>query len=80
MSRNGASASALNSARTAATKQPRSVRITITTSPRVEDYLRALVPLGLYGSSVAEVAERIICEGLRGDLKKRKTALLEERL
>ena len=55
-----------------------SVRITITTSKQVAAYLEQLVPLGLYGSSVAEVAERIICEGLRVDLKRRKQQLLDQ--
>lgn len=55
-----------------------SVRITITTSPQVQVYLQNLVELGVYGSSVAEVAEQLICEQLREDLKKRRLALLEK--
>ena len=57
----------------------RSVRITITTTPQVADYLYSLISLGLYGSSVAEVAERLICEALRNDLKRSRTALLEDK-
>lgn len=55
-----------------------SVRITITTTPKVQSYLESLLPMGLYGNSVAEVAERLICEQLRSDLKRIKTALLEK--
>lgn len=55
----------------------KSVSIKITTTPQVVSYCRKLVPLGLYGSSVAEVAERLLCEALRENMKRRKTALLE---
>lgn len=65
----------LNSRLLESTKPLKSVRITITTTPAVVRYLQALVPLGLHGSSVAEVAERLICEGLRG-----KVAVLEKQL
>lgn len=53
------------------------VRITITTTQAVHGYLDRLIPLGLYGNSVSEVAERLLCEALRADLRKRKTTLLE---
>ncbi len=52
-------------------------RITITTTLRVQEYLERLIPMGLYGNSVAEVAERLLCESLRADMKKRKVNLLE---
>ena len=52
-------------------------RITITTTRQVKAYLERLIPLGLYGNSVAEVAERLLCESLRADMKKRKVSLLE---
>lgn len=56
----------------------RSVRITLTTSPQVAAYLARLIPMGLYGNSVPEVAERLLCESLRSDMKKRKITLLEQ--
>jgi hypothetical protein len=61
--------------RTAA--KQRTVRITISTSETVHKYLKALIPLGLYGGSVAEVAERLICGALQNDLRKRKAILLD---
>lgn len=58
------------------TNKSPSVRITITTTKQVSQYLDSLVSLGLYGSTVAEAAEQLICEGLRNDLRRRRTALL----
>lgn len=55
----------------------RTVRITLSTSETVHKYLKALIPLGLYGGSVAEVAERLICGALQNDLRRRKTVLLD---
>lgn len=56
-----------------------SVKITITTSPKVKEYLERLVELGLYGNSVSEVGEQLICEQLREDLRKQRTALLSDK-
>lgn len=53
----------------------KSVAIKITTTPAVRDHLKALLPLGLYGNTVAEVAERLLCEALREDLKRTRQAL-----
>ena len=61
--------------RQVASKQRR-IRITLTTSEQVSEALTALVSLGLYGSSVAEAAERLVCEGLRNDLKRQRAAAL----
>jgi hypothetical protein len=47
----------------------KSVRITITTTEGVAKALHDLLPTGLYGSSTAEVAERLICERLRDEKK-----------
>lgn len=58
----------------------KSVKITITTTHQVRDHLVALLPIGLYGSSVAEVAERLLCEQLCGDLKKYRQTLLVSNL
>lgn len=60
-----------------AAKQQR-IRITLTTSRQVVDALEALVSLGLYGSTVAEAAERMVCEGLRNDLKRKRIAALDK--
>lgn len=59
-----------------ATKQP-TARVTITTTCKVQEYLERLIPLGLYGNSVSEVAERLLCEALRDALKRKKVDLLE---
>lgn len=61
--------------RPTAAKQQR-IRITLTTSQQVVDALKALVSLGLYGSNVAEAAERMVCEGLRNDLKRKRAAAI----
>jgi hypothetical protein len=53
-----------------------SVRITITTTRGVHDHLKRLLPMGLYGSSVAEVAERLLCEALRKDTASSRQRLL----
>ncbi len=55
----------------------RSVRITITTTLQVQQHLEKLLPLGLYGNSVAEVAERLVCEALRNDMRRLRQTLLE---
>jgi hypothetical protein len=55
----------------------RSVRITITTTVQVQQHLEKLLPLGLYGNSVAEVAERLVCEALRNDMRRLRQSLLE---
>lgn len=54
------------------------MRITITTTPKVHEHLENLLPLGLYGNSVAEVAERLICEQLRNDLRRLRQKALEQ--
>ncbi len=53
------------------------IRITITTSLQVQHYLLALTESGLYGSTVAEAAERPISESLRNVMKRSLTASLE---
>lgn len=60
--------------RSLASKQHR-IRITLTTSGQVHGALEALVKLGLYGNTVAEAAERLVCEGLRNDMKRKRIAL-----
>lgn len=52
-----------------------SVKIKITTTQAVHDHLAALLPLGLHGTSVAEAAERVLCEALREDLKRTRQTL-----
>jgi hypothetical protein len=54
-----------------------SVKITITTTEAVANYLKALLRLGVYGATVAEAAERIVCEKLQGDLRRKRSAALE---
>lgn len=61
--------------RTAATQ---SVRITITTTKGVHDHLKRLLPIGLYGNSVAEVAERLLCESLWQKTRHRQINLLNQ--
>lgn len=56
------------------------IRITITTSDQVNYALTALVSLGLYGNSVAEAAERLVCEGLRNDVKRRRASLIDPQI
>jgi len=56
----------------------RTVRITITTTAQVHAHLCKLVTLGLWGNSIAEVAEQLICEQLRKDLHRRRLAVLEQ--
>lgn len=58
----------------------KSVKISITTTPQVVAHLKALLPLGLYGHSVSEVAERLICEQLRIDLKRSRQSLLQQNI
>ncbi len=55
----------------------RTKRITITITEQVDNYLHGLVSLGLYGSTVAEAAVQLICEGLRNDLRRKRTNLLD---
>ncbi len=57
----------------------KSITIKITTTPPVKKHLEALLPLGLYGNTVAEVAERLLCEALREDLKRTRQALFTPR-
>ena len=39
-------------------------RLSLTTTERVKERLEALVEGGLYGGSVAEAGERLLCEAL----------------
>lgn len=59
-------------------KPSANIRMTITITPQIQQYLFALVELGLYGATPAEIAVQLICEQLRDDLKKRRLALLEQ--
>lgn len=45
-------------------REAQSLRITITTTTRVHEHLQTLRDTGLFGTSVAETAERLICDGL----------------
>lgn len=58
----------------------KSVTIKITTTEAVRQHLEALLPLGLYGNSVAEAAERLLCEALRGDVRRTRQALIAAKL
>lgn len=54
------------------------VQMTIATNPVVRDYLRSLVPTGVYGKSETEAAERLIAAALEklvreGTLKRRSS-------
>jgi Ran GTPase-activating protein (RanGAP) involved in mRNA processing and transport len=53
-------------------------RICITTTPQVKNCLVKLVTLGLYGNTIAEVAERLLCEALRNDLKDKRKSLIND--
>lgn len=53
-----------------------SKKFQITTSEQVYKHLESLVDTGLYGSSVPEAAEELICESLRSDLKKTRMEAL----
>lgn len=55
----------------------KSVKITITTTNQVREALAHLVQVGLHGNSVPEAAERLICEGLRNDLKRKRQMLID---
>ena len=48
------------------------IRVTLTTSKQVHQYLSELVATGLYGGSVPEAAEIIICRYLMENLKASK--------
>lgn len=50
-------------------KDARSIRFSITTTHRVYELLEALRDSGLYGTSVAEAAERLVCDGLLRKVK-----------
>lgn len=54
------------------------IRIAITTSEQVQRHLQTLVSTGLYGATVPEAAEQVLCEALRQTLKRKQTKLLEE--
>ncbi len=45
------------------------IRITFTTSNQVQEYLAALVKTGLYGGTVPEAAEALVCEQIRARQK-----------
>jgi hypothetical protein len=53
------------------TPQPR-IRISVTTSQHVYQYLRELVDTGLYGGTVPEAAEIILCRFIEERLKTSK--------
>ena len=53
-----------------------SMRISVTISPQMGVYLRGLLKLGLYGSSISDVAERLMCESLHSDTKRLRLAAL----
>lgn len=55
----------------------KSVRIKITTTQAVHDHLASLIPLGLHGKTVAEAAERVLCEALRKDLEGTRRSLFK---
>jgi hypothetical protein len=41
-----------------------SVKITVSTTPTIRDYLSALVSTGLYGKNPADAAERLLAKGI----------------
>lgn len=45
-----------------------SVKVTITTSPRVIDFLEALLKTEVYGTTVSEVAEQLIKRAMEESL------------
>lgn len=53
------------------------VKLGMTTNSQVTADLEKLVRTGMYGGSVAEAAERLLCEGLRQVLKRQQSKLLE---
>ena len=55
---------------------PKTMRICITITAQAKACLEALLELGLYGSSISDVAERLICESLHADTKRLREALL----
>jgi len=59
------------------TQKTASVRITITTTTQVHEYLQSLLDLGLYGTTVAEVAKQLVCEALRNDLRRKRADLFK---
>jgi len=40
------------------------VKVTLSTTPQVRDYLKALVDSGLYGKTASEAADRLIARGV----------------
>jgi hypothetical protein len=42
----------------------KTVRITVSTTPLLHEYLSALVTTGLYGKNAADAAERLIARGV----------------
>lgn len=61
------------------TNAAKSLRICITVSAQLHGYLCGLQKLGLYGTSISDVAERLICESLHGDTKRLRAAALAEK-
>lgn len=45
-------------------KAPRAKRVTFTPHPKLLEMLEELTTYGLYGRTVAEVAERLVCRGI----------------
>lgn len=41
-----------------------SIKITVSTTQKVRDYLSALVSTGLYGKNPADAAERLLAKGI----------------
>ena len=41
------------------------VKFTISTTPRIREYLQVLVDDGTFGKNIAEVAERLLAESIR---------------
>lgn len=47
----------------------KAVRLRVSTTPQVKEYLRQLVDTGLFGNTIEEVAERLIAERIRNILR-----------
>lgn len=60
-----------------APKKQRTCRISVTTTPQVKAALENLVSLGMFGTSVSDAAERLICQGLQADLRRKRQQLFD---
>lgn len=55
----------------------RTVKLEVMITQQVESYLKSLVSTGLYGQSIGQAANHLICEKLREDLRAKRIRMLD---